>query len=331
MKLPRNLTGRTFAVIVVTVALYAILVALAGWDEFRDRLAAFPAALIVPLLLLSGANYVLRYWRWERYLRSFGVELPQRDSLVLYFASYVMVITPGKIGEVFKAGILRERFAVPLAIGLPVVLAERIFDFMAVLLLAAVGLLFWSGPLAGITTGLLVAALVPAALIALRTDRVQAILMAWATRTPLLRTYQLELKDSLESLDRLLAPRAAMSALAISTTAWACECVSFWLVCRGLELPVGVMPGFFVYAAGTLVGSLSFLPGGLGGTEATIIWLLTTLGIPAASGVSAAFIVRLATLWLAVLLGFAVFLPNRRFFLDAPQAGTPLTTGVPDA
>jgi len=331
MKLPRNLTGHTFAVVVVTVALYAVLVALVGWEEFRERLRAFPTALIVLLLLLSGANYLLRYWRWNRYLRSFGVELPQRDSLVLYFASYVMVITPGKIGEVFKAGILRERFAVPLAIGLPVVLAERIFDFLAVLLLAAVGLLFWSGPVAGLTTGLVAAALVPAALVAFRAGRVQALLMAWANRTPLLRSYQLELKDSLHSLDRLLAPRAAAWALAISSLAWACECVSFWLVCRGFELPVGVMPGFFVYAAGTLVGSLSFLPGGLGGTEATIIWLLTTLGIPAASGVSVAFIVRLATLWLAVLLGLAIFVPNRRFFLDAPPARTPPAPGLPEA
>ena len=69
----------------------------------------------------------------------------------------------------------------------------------------------------------------------------------------------------------------------------------------------------------------------MGGTEATIIWLLTTLGIPAASGVSVAFIVRLATLWLAVFLGLAVFIPNRRFFLDVPPARMPPTPGLPDA
>ncbi len=44
-----------------------------------------------------------------------------------------------------------------------------------------------------------------------------------------------------------------------------------------------------------------------------------------------AFFITLATLWLAVLLGFAVFLPNRRFFLDAPQAGVPPTPSVSDA
>lgn len=315
MKLPRNLTGRTFAVVVLTVALYAALVALAGWDEFRSTLRSFPPALIAPLLLLSGANYLLRFWRWDRYLRSFGVVLAPRDSLVLYFASYVMVITPGKVGEVFKAAILRERFAVPLAIGLPIVLAERIYDFVAVLLLAAVGLWFWEGPLSGLTTGLVVAALVPVALLTLRHRRVEAVLMAWVKRTPLLRAYRLELADSLASLDRLLAPAAALPALAVSGAAWACECLSFWLVCQGLGLPVGVLPSFFVYAAGTLVGSLSFLPGGLGGTEATIVWLLTTMGIAPGSGASAAFIVRLATLWLAVVLGLAVFLPNRRFFI----------------
>jgi uncharacterized protein (TIRG00374 family) len=61
----------------------------------------------------------------------------------------------------------------------------------------------------------------------------------------------------------------------------------------------------FVYAAGTLVGSVSFLPGGLGGTEAVIIALLGALGVPVPAATAIAFIVRLATLWLAVLVGLA--------------------------
>ncbi|MBK7188290.1 MAG: flippase-like domain-containing protein [bacterium] len=107
-----------------------------------------PRPLAGPAGRLSLANYLLRFLRWEIFLRRLDVHLGLRPSLILYFSSYLMVITPGKIGEVFKAGLLRERFAVPLARGVPIVLAERIYDFLGVLLLAAVGLTFWPGPLA---------------------------------------------------------------------------------------------------------------------------------------------------------------------------------------
>ena len=70
----------------------------------------------------------------------------------------------------------------------------------------------------------------------------------------------------------------------------------------------------FVYAAGTLVGSLSFLPGGLGGTEATIIWLLGTLSLPGATAATVALLVRIFTLWLAVVVGVGFFLSARELF-----------------
>jgi uncharacterized protein (TIRG00374 family) len=54
-----------------------------------------------------------------------------------------------------------------------------------------------------------------------------------------------------------------------------------------------------------LVGAISFLPGGLGGTEATMIALLVAHGLPLPESVAATLVVRLATLWFAIVLGLA--------------------------
>ena len=123
------------------------------------------------------------------------------------------------------------------------------------------------------------------------------------------------LEDALEALSRLLGSRTVLGALSLSCVAWAAECLSLWLVCRGCAAPLPLADSFFVYAAGTLVGSLSFLPGGLVGTEGTIIWLLGSAGVASGTAVTIAVIVRLATLWLAVLIGFLVFMGCRRRFL----------------
>jgi len=48
---------------------------------------------------------------------------------------------------------------------------------------------------------------------------------------------------------------------------------------------------------------LTMLPGGIGTTEAGMIGLLAFLGIPYASGLPSVILIRLCTLWAAVLVG----------------------------
>ena len=322
MQLPQRMLTRSFIVVGLTVALYAAGALAFGWDEIAERLRA----VSVPVLLLVGGlslvNYGIRFLRWELYLRTLGAAVGLRTSLVVYFAAYVMVITPGKIGEVFKAGILRENHGVSLSRGLPIVLAERLYDFLAVVVLAAVGILFWPGPLSGLGSALAVAALIPALAVLVRSPRVRQRLMTKAAGNALLARHRVGLDDALASLGDLLTFRVGTISLALSTMAWFCECLGLYLVCRGLDLPVGLGEAVFVYAAGTLVGSLSFMPGGLGGTEATIIWLLGRLSLSGSEAATAALLVRLFTLWLAVAIGVTVFLAGRKH-LQAPDRFPP--------
>jgi len=51
------------------------------------------------------------------------------------------------------------------------------------------------------------------------------------------------------------------------------------------------------------VGALSFLPGGLGSTEATMVGLLATQGVALPVAVVATGVVRVTTLWFAICLG----------------------------
>jgi len=62
-----------------------------------------------------------------------------------------------------------------------------------------------------------------------------------------------------------------------------------------------------------LVGALSFLPGGLGGAEATMVALLILNHVDQPQSVAATILIRLATLWFAVVLGvIALILPEHK-------------------
>ncbi len=325
MNRSRPWIARIFLVVAATAVIYVAGAAVIGWGHLRDHLSRFPLGLFLPLAGLSLANYLLRWLRWELYLRRLAVDIPRRASAILYFASFLMVITPGKIGEVFKAALLRERFAVPLARGVPIVLSERIYDFLGVLLLAAAGLATWHGPLAGARGGLAAAACVPALLGLFHIRPVRERLLARLAASPRLSRYKDGLEGAASGLGTLLGPRVAAWSIVLSTAAWACEALGMWLVCRGLGLGVALGPACFIYATATLLGSLSFLPGGIGGTEAAIVWLLGNVGVAGAPAAAAALIIRIVTLWLAVVVGLAFWLPSRRLLLETepPARGAP--------
>ena len=268
--------------------------------------------------------------RWELYRHRLSIRIARSESLALFLATFAMVITPGKLGEVYKAGYLLERHRVPLSTGLPILIAERIFDFLAVLLLTGLGLSAWRGPLASLKLSLAVAALVPIALMALRSNWTRRRLLYYAGRSPYLQRHGTGVTQGLEQLAALTGIRISLAALALSVLAWAAECGSLWLVCRTVAAPIRPADAAFIYAAATLAGSLFFLPGGLGGTEGTLILLLTQIGLASRTAVTASLVVRLATLWLAVAIGLLVFAFARRLFLARSPAAAAVRVNVPE-
>lgn len=59
----------------------------------------------------------------------------------------------------------------------------------------------------------------------------------------------------------------------------------------------------FIFFFSMLTGAVSFLPGGLGGTESTMVGLLMLNNIVLPQAVAATVLIRLVTLWFAVALG----------------------------
>jgi len=101
--------------------------------------------------------------------------------------------------------------------------------------------------------------------------------------------------------------------IAMGLVAWGAEGVAFYYIMHVLGSDMTLQTALFIYAFSMLVGAISFLPGGLGGTEATMVALLILNNIAQPQAVAATVLIRLATLWFAVALGvIAMSLPERK-------------------
>jgi uncharacterized protein (TIRG00374 family) len=308
----RGLVGKVAFGVAAGVAVYVGFTIWADAGKVGAALATFSWRWAALACLLAAGNYLVRFARWQVYLRVLGLRVEARDSLLVFLAGFSLTVTPGKLGEAVKAFLLRASHGIPAARTAPIVVAERVTDLLALLLLALVGVGHFD-----IDRRFLVAAavVVGGGVLVVSIDPLAELALGLAARLPGLRRFAPKLREMHESTAALLHPKPLVLATAIATASWFLECLAFWVVVRGFPgAGLDVRAATFIYASMTIAGALSFLPGGLGVTEAGMLALLVKLGTNIGRGQAAAatFVTRAATLWFAVALGLPALVAYSR-------------------
>jgi glycosyltransferase 2 family protein len=301
----QNLRGK-----VVLSLLFALLVflALSFYADLPRLVSAFEKFQwsLLPLALAATlGNYLLRFLRWHYYLSVIGVKnVPARESLLIFISGFALTMTPGKLGEVVKSFLLKDRYAAPVSYTASIVVAERLTDVLGMFFLAAAGLAFFPIGLGAVAiflvaTGLFVAVVQQRSF----AER----MLALFDKLPFFGRFAQLARNLYESTHLLLRIKPLVIATVLAILAWFGECLAFFLVLIGIgQTPtiLLLLQATFIYAAASLFGAVSMLPGGLGATEGGLALLLEQIvNVAREQSVAAALIVRLCTLWFAVLLG----------------------------
>jgi glycosyltransferase 2 family protein len=302
---------RLLAVTIAGIAVFAGFSIYADVGALGDRLAGFGWWALGAALALAVGNYVVRFIRWTLYLRVAGIKVPPATSALVFVSGFAFSVTPGKIGELVKSFLLRETHGVPITRSAPIVIAERLTDLVALLLLGVVGVAAY-----GVGRGMVIAgaAVVATGLLVLAWPPLAHRVIRLISRGPL-RRFGPRLIEMYDGLIELIRPVRLGWATALGMAAWACECLGFALIVAafpGTDVPLGLAT--LIYATTTIAGALSFLPGGLLVTEGTMTLFLveTARGVDQPTAVAATILTRLATLWFAVLLGLLALAALRR-------------------
>lgn len=276
-----------------------------GTEDVLGAVSRIDLRVWILVLGLSTLNYVLRFGRWQWYLARLGHQLPVLRHLLYYVAGFAFTTTPGKMGEAIRSVYLRPH-GISYADSLAALVVERFLDLLAVLLLGLLVTRFFSDVW---WPSVCAAALIVATFAAVSTPGLRQSVAAWleSNRSPRLRRFGGQLRSLLQSSEALLRPRMLLGGVVLGLIAWGAEGCGFYLIVRALEFEASITAGIGVYAAGMLVGALSFIPGGLGSTEATMVVMLSLLGMDVSSAIAATIVCRVATLWFAVALGFCAF------------------------
>jgi len=298
------------------------LILLGDIRQVGSRLASFKWQYLPIVLAGTLFNYVLRFIKWHYYLAQIGIkDLPIVESARLFVSGFPLAVTPGKVGEALKGVWLNMATGTPIARGITVVLAERISDGLAVLMLSTLGVIafpqYW--PAFALILGSLL-------LFILLTQLRPLVLsfLGFLNRFSKIQRFIRTLYEFYDGTRILFRPQATITAVSLGTIAWLGEGIAMYFVLVGLGIPQGwttFSMAVFILSFSTVIGAVSALPGGLGAAEASIAGMLTLLmDLPKEVAASATLLIRFATLWFGVGIGLILWAFSRDLLTFETQA-----------
>jgi len=288
---------------VLAVFVFAALSFVSDVRAIGDSLATFHwPSLAIALGLVLG-NYALRFLRWQYLLGRLGVIVAPVTSGLVFLAGFIMSVTPGKMGEVFKSLLLYEYKGIGIPRTASVVVAERLLDLVALVILVSVGsTTFEHGRAVALAGGVLVLGIV----LGCTVRPIGEFGLSLLARFNFGARIAPKLREAYDALHALTRPAPFIIGGLFALAGWALECLATWYLVLGFEgASIGWEGATFSYAAGTLAGALAMSPGGLGVAEAGMAGLfrIASPALSVAMATAATILVRLSTLWFGVLLG----------------------------
>jgi uncharacterized protein (TIRG00374 family) len=301
---------------IVSIAVPLVIVALAALTLGKIDFGVLTRSILNAnpfLLLVAFGSYYLgfpfRGWRWRSLLQGTGLRISLRDSTEIIFISWLVnCVVPAKLGDVYRAYLLRLNFDVSLSRTFGTVFIERIFDLFAIAILGlAAG--FWSfRNFSSMSTevqvilgvGVVVAILLAIGLFTLRN---------FGRRT-LLRLHVphrvIEFYDRFEEGVFSIQPRQVPALATLTAIIWLTEAMRLYFVIEalGLDVHIGISGAFFVALSASLLTAIPLSPAGLGVVEGAVVGILTVIyQVPLNSAIAIILVDRAISVLSIIVLG----------------------------
>jgi len=302
------------SIIVPAIVLLLFVVALPGFEleTLVDHVLTADPWWLLAAFLVYYLGFPLRGYRWSLLLRGIGARVGVRDSTEILFVSWMVnSVVPAKLGEVYRAWLLKINFPVSLSSTFGTIFIERMFDIFAIVILG-LGAAFWSfrTGLDDTVRAIMLLGIVVVIVIAIGLFTLRNFGSRLVERLPLPERAK-ELYERFEegvfSMDRRSMPLIGL----LTLTIWTTEAVRLLFVtyAMGFEISLGISGAFFVALVASLLTAVPFTPAGLGIVEAGIVGLLVGVyGADPNEAAAIALVDRAISVLSVIILGFIAYL-----------------------
>ena len=297
-----KLDNRLILVLVAVVGIYAIFLFISDYNIISEKISNFKTNYLPLILFFVSVSWIPLIIKWHLLLKNCEIYVPLKKSILVFFSGVAFEITPGQVGSLIKAQILKTSSNIPRIKTVPIIAVEKIYDLISAILASIVGII-----ILGIESYLIVIAILVLSIIFffIYYRPASEIFFKRITKTKFFSKYIDNLSEFHAIFQKSTNVKIATICILLGVTYWFIISTAAYYILLAFDINVlDYLTVLAIYTTSILLGAISFIPAGIGITEGTIAGLLTLNGIDVSTALILSVMIRVLTLWYSIGVGF---------------------------
>jgi len=289
--------------IILAIGVYSVIIFLSDFSTLIHNLQNVKLEYVLLGVIVIFSGLIVRAFRWNMMIKMLDIKIDLKSSILIYFCGTAFGLSPGRLGEVAKSLYLKRLVNAPLSKTAPTIIVERFLDVFAILILA-----LSASILIGIENNVIFLGYVALGifLFLIYQKKYLIKILEKTSSIPLLRKISQKLITSIDIIFLLLKPKMFAKTIFLSLVAWVIESLVIYFVLQSFNIDLDVIKSVFIYVISSLIGSSSFLPGGIGTTEGGLLALFHLENISYDNAIAPILVIRIIVLWMTIIFGIII-------------------------
>ena len=284
------------------IAIYAIILIAFDVNIISEKINDFDFQYLLFIIPLIPLTWGVLFLRWNLLLKNSAIDIPLKDNFMIFISGFALGVTPGKVGELIKAQLLKNKFNIPRSKTAPLVIVERFYDFFAIAIISLFGILVFEYSIY-IFTILAVGIII--FLTITSSEKLFLKFLQKIEKIKFLRNFSSELPKSFTIIQKSTRGKILPLSIILSVIFWILDSIIAYLTL--LSFGIDIIDYFVlmsIYTSSIILGVISFLPLGIGVVEGSLVGFLSLNGIEFPLATAIVVFIRFFTRWIGVMAGF---------------------------
>ena len=284
------------------IAIYAIILIVFDINIISEKIGDFDPQYLPIIIPLIPLTWGVLFLRWNLLLKNSDIDIPLKDNFMIFISGFALGVTPGKVGELIKSQLLKNKFNIPRTKTAPLVIVERFYDFFAIAVISLFGILVFEYSI--YIFGILIIG-ITIFLIVTSSEKIFLKFLNKIEKIKFLKNFSNELPKSFNVIQKSTRGKIFPLSITLSVIFWFLDSIIAYLTL--LSFGIDIIDYFVlmsIYTSSIILGVISFLPLGIGVVEGSLVGFLSLNGIEFHLATAIVVFIRFFTRWIGVMAGF---------------------------
>jgi uncharacterized protein (TIRG00374 family) len=266
-------------------------------ENFRI-LFSISIPLLILAFLLSNVNILVKIYRWKYLSGRYHQHITLREASIVTISSlYFANITPGKVGDLFKAYYMKKKYGMNFFTGVSMIFYERFFELMILFLTATAILLIEFKGISVIILEISASILLLLALFYFKADFFMKLLERLVIRLPIIKSNEVNFHITKLPFSNIFA------VFIITLISLILEFFRLWIVALAFGYFLNPLQVSIFFSLAIVAGLVSQIPLGIGIMEGSLSFLLQEINVDPMSSMSIVLTDRMISMYYSLILG----------------------------